>query len=67
MANSLEEAQKKYRAADEDFLAARKAFMDAPGTDRDQRLKTADNLEAATATLKDATTELARWVTGNAR
>jgi hypothetical protein len=64
MARNLDEAQENYRAADEVYLAARKVFRETPGTNADERRKTAENLDVAAAHLKDATSELARWVTG---
>jgi hypothetical protein len=64
MAKNLEEAQEKFRAADEHYLASRDVFNETPGKTPDERRKTAENLDAATAVLKAATTELVRWASG---
>ena len=61
---SLEEAQEKYRAADKDFLAARKAFEECPANDPEQRIRTAENLRVATAALNKATAEYVPYITG---
>ncbi len=61
MAKNVEEAQEKFRAADEQYLAARDVFRENPGKTPDERRDTAENLDAATAVLKDATSELVRW------
>jgi hypothetical protein len=65
VADSLEQAQEKYRTADEELLAARKAFAEAPWRDRDQRVQTWKRLEAAEVAYRDAMTEYAPWITGN--
>jgi len=65
MANSLEEAQERYRAADTELLAAREAFAEAPWRDRDQRVKTWKRLEAAEAAYRDAMNKYAPWINGN--
>jgi hypothetical protein len=61
---SLEEAQAKYRAADKDFLAARNAFEECPANDPEQRVKTAEKLRAATASLNKATMDYVPFITG---
>jgi len=65
MAKSLEEAQAKYRVADEELQAARKAFADCPWTDREQRIETWKRLRNAEATYRSAMTEYSPWITGN--
>jgi hypothetical protein len=65
MADSLEEAEEKYRAADEELLAARKAFAEAPWRDRPQRMKTWERLEAAEAAYRDAMKEYTPWIRGD--
>jgi hypothetical protein len=65
MAKSLEEAQEKYRAADEELLAAKKAFDECPWRDRDQRIKTWSRLQAAEAAYRVAMTEYTPWITEN--
>jgi hypothetical protein len=61
---SLEEAQEKYRVADKDFLAARKAFDECPADDSQGRVKTAETLLSATAALNKATMEYVPFITG---
>lgn len=61
---SLEEAQEKYRTADREFLAARKAFEECPANDPEQRVKTAEKLRVATAALNKATMEYVPFITG---
>lgn len=61
---TLEEAQKRYRAADEAFLAARQAFHECPSSDPDGRMKTAETLRKATSALAKATAEYVPFITG---
>jgi hypothetical protein len=65
MAKSLEEAQAKYRAADKELLAARKAFEECPWADREQRVETWKRLRIAEATYRSAMIEYSPWITGN--
>jgi hypothetical protein len=65
MARSLEEAQEKFRGADEELVAAKKAFDECPWRDRDQRIKTWKRLQAAEAAYRAAMTEYTPWITGN--
>ena len=67
MADSLDEAQRRYRAADEELIAARDAFEKAPWRDREQRTKTWKRLEAAENAYRDAMTDYAPWITGDKR
>jgi hypothetical protein len=61
---SLEGAQRTYRDAGTDFLAAREAFEECPANDPEQRVKTAEKLQVATAALNKATAEYVPFITG---
>lgn len=64
MAKNLEEAQAIYRAADKRFLAARTAFEECPVNDPVKRVKTAEDLQAATTALDNATRAYVPFITG---
>ena len=64
---SLEEAQKKYRAADAELVAAKKAFDEAPWANQEVRVQTWERLKKALEIYNEAVKEYSDFVTGRRR